>query len=135
MNAFYFVSRFARVRRVLEVRAEKTGVDGAKRPRRSPETSYQTVSEAQTDIMRTQSPDTHLQAERVQIELLREAGTARRLALTFSLTQTALELSREGIRQQYPALSERERQVKFVALCYGEDLARRLHTDLMHRDP
>ncbi len=85
--------------------------------------------------MRTQSPDTHLQAERVQIQLLREAGTARRLALAFSLTQTALDLSREGIRQQYPALTDRERGLKFVALCYGEDLARRVHLDLMRRDP
>ena len=83
--------------------------------------------------MRAQSRDTHLQAERVQIQLLREAGTARRLTLAFSLTQTALELSREGIRQQYPALSERERRLKFVALCYGEDLARRVHADLMRK--
>ena len=84
--------------------------------------------------IRTQSPDTHLQAERVQIQLLREAGTARRLALACSLTQTALELSREGIRQRYPALSERERRLKFMALCYGEDLARRLRADLIRRD-
>ncbi len=84
--------------------------------------------------MKTQSPDTHPQAERVQIQLLREAGTPRRLALTFSLTQTVIALSREGIRKRYPELSERERQVKFVALCYGEDLARRLHADLIRRD-
>ena len=84
--------------------------------------------------MRTQSPDTHPEAERVQIQLLREAGTARRLALTFSLTQTVLELSREGIRQRYPELTQRERRLKFVALCYGEDLARRVHVDLERRD-
>ena len=90
--------------------------------------------ESKTDIMKTQSPDTHPQAERVQIQLLREAGTARRLALACSLTQTTLELSREGIRQQYPALSERERRLKFVALCYGEDLARRVHADLTRRN-
>ncbi len=84
--------------------------------------------------MRTQSPDTHPEAERVQIQLLREAGTARRLALTFSLTQTVLELSREGIRQRYPELTQRQRRLKFVALCYGEDLARRVHADLERRD-
>ncbi len=84
--------------------------------------------------MKTQSPDTHPQAERFQIQLLRQAGTARRLDLACSLTQTVIALSREGIRKRYPELSERERQVKFVALCYGEDLARRLHADLIRRD-
>ncbi len=85
--------------------------------------------------MKPQSPDTHPEAERVQIQLLQEAGTARRLALAFSLTQTALELSRDGIRHRYPALTERERRLKFAALCYGEDLAHRVRADLMRRDP
>ncbi len=84
--------------------------------------------------MRTQSPDTHPQAEHVQIQLLRQAGTARRLALACSLTQTALELSREGLRHRYPELTERERRLKFVALCYGEDLAHRVRADLTRRN-
>ena len=45
MRAFWFSDgRF--LRRVAALRAEKTGVDGAKRPVRSPECSYQTVSQS-----------------------------------------------------------------------------------------
>ncbi len=53
--------------------------------------------------MKTQSPDTHPQAEHVQIQLLRLAGTARRLDLACSLTQTTIALSREGIRNGIPS--------------------------------
>jgi hypothetical protein len=43
--------------------------------------------------MRTQSPDTHPEAERVQIELLRKAGPARRLELGLSFSHDALRLA------------------------------------------
>ncbi|HLT47017.1 MAG TPA: hypothetical protein VK002_07300 [Rubricoccaceae bacterium] len=67
--------------------------------------------------------DTHPDAERVRLRLLREAGTARRLALTFGLTQQALDLSAEALRRRHPDLPERERRLRAVALRYGEALA------------
>lgn len=73
--------------------------------------------------MRTQSSDTSPEAERVQIELLRKAGVARRIELTFSLTQSAIELSRQGMRRRYPHASEEELNLLFIELNYGKELA------------
>jgi len=73
--------------------------------------------------MRTQSSDTSPEAERVQIDLLRKAGVARRIELTFSLTQSAIELSRQGMRRRYPYASEKELDLLFVELNYGKELA------------
>lgn len=74
--------------------------------------------------------DTHPDAERVQVRLLREAGTARRLALTFGLTQQALDLSAEALRRRYPDLPEGERRLRALALRYGEAPARALRAYL-----
>jgi hypothetical protein len=65
-----------------------------------------------------------------QIRLLREAGTARRFALMRSLSATVIHLARKAIRDANPDLSERERQLLFVRVHYGEDLAERLRTFL-----
>ena len=83
--------------------------------------------------MRTQSEDTCPQAERVQIELLRNASVARRAAIAFSLTQTVVELARQAIRRRHPGLSEQEVMLRFVALHYGPDLAEKLRADLDRR--
>ncbi len=83
--------------------------------------------------MRTQSSDTSPEAERVQIDLLRKAGVARRIELAFSLTQSAIELSRQGMWRRYPYASEEELNLLFVELNYGKELADRVRTDLARR--
>ena len=83
--------------------------------------------------MRTSLTDTHPEIERRQIDLLREAGVERRLQLTFSLSQDMIELSRINLSQRYPTLTEHERRLKFVALCYGEELAERVNRYLQRR--
>jgi hypothetical protein len=70
------------------------------------------------------STDTDDAAERVQIQLLREATIARRAALAFSLTRTVVELARRSIARRHPGASEEEIGVIFVAENYGQDLAR-----------
>ncbi len=77
--------------------------------------------------------DTHPEAEQVQIRLLREAGMARRLRLTFSLTQQALALSADALRRRHPDLTDEERLVRTVALRYGEGMAQALRDDLERR--
>ena len=72
--------------------------------------------------------DTHPDAERIQIGLLREAGIARRLELTFDMTQSALDLSDCALRRRHPDLSEQELQLLTVALRYGDDLANAVRT-------
>lgn len=83
--------------------------------------------------MRAQSEDTNLQAERVQLDLLRRATVARRAATALSLTQTVVELARRAIRRQNPELSEQEVLLRFVAVHYGPELAGRLAAGLERR--
>jgi hypothetical protein len=83
--------------------------------------------------MKTQSIDTHPQAEAVQIALLRQASMAKRAWLLRSLSQTVIRLSRRAIRKVNPQLTEPELNVLFVRHCYGDELADRLQQYLMRR--
>lgn len=83
--------------------------------------------------MRTQSPDTSPEAERVQIEQLRQATPARRFSLARSLTRSTIAMSRRGLARVNPRLSEDELAVKFVELHYGADLAGRIREALLRR--
>ena len=67
--------------------------------------------------------DTSADAAEMQIKLLREAGQEKRSRLMLSITQSAFSLSRYNLKLKYPELSELERNIKFVELLYGEELA------------
>lgn len=69
------------------------------------------------------SPDTSPDAERVQIELLRKAGPAKRFALACSLSQLVLDLARQRILEADPFASPLDQAVKLVQICYGAELA------------
>ncbi|MEM1042497.1 MAG: hypothetical protein AAGI91_07685 [Bacteroidota bacterium] len=77
--------------------------------------------------------DTHPDAARVQFQLLREAGTAHRLRLTFGLTQEALNLSTEALQRRRPDLSGDDRLLYTVSLRYGDVLAEAVRADLDRR--
>jgi hypothetical protein len=77
--------------------------------------------------------DTHPEARRVQIDLLRKAGPRRRAALASNMTNQALWRARRGIALAHPELSKLERDLLFVEVHYGRDLARRLRTWLESR--
>jgi hypothetical protein len=77
--------------------------------------------------------DTHPDAEKVQIELLRKASTADRFALMCSLTATAISLSRRAIARANPDFTPQEVDLKFVELHYGKELAGRLRRYLETR--
>jgi hypothetical protein len=80
--------------------------------------------------MRTQSPDTRPEVERVQIELLRKAGPARRLELGLSFSQDTSQLTRAGIKRAYPYASKEEISLIFIEVTYGKDLANRVRAYL-----
>ena len=80
--------------------------------------------------MKTQSTDTHPDAERVQIELLRRATVAQRVELARSLSGTTMQLARRAIRRANPGASERDVDLTFVALHYGQALADKLRAYL-----
>jgi hypothetical protein len=79
------------------------------------------------------SRDTDLEAERVQIELLRKASPARRAMLACSLSRTTLDLAKRAIREAYPDDSPDEFAVRFVASVYGPTLAEGLRRKLSAR--
>ena len=74
-------------------------------------------------------------ADRVQVELLRRAGAARRFELARSLSASAISLARAAIQERDPGSSEREVLLRFVASHYGAALARavRRHLDRAER--
>jgi hypothetical protein len=83
--------------------------------------------------VRTQSEDTHPDAERVQIELLRKATPAQRAQLALSLSETTIKLARRAIRRANPDASEEEVGLIFVEVHYGKELADRVRAYLAKR--
>jgi len=79
--------------------------------------------------------DTDPETERVQLELLRRAGQARRLQLALSLSRTVIGLSRGGLARKLADASSEEMGLRFVALHYGADLAEALRAELLSRRP
>lgn len=64
------------------------------------------------------------EALRVQIDLLRNAGTAGRVAALLDLSDEVHALSREALRRSRPGDSDLELDLALVALLHGDDLAR-----------
>jgi hypothetical protein len=77
--------------------------------------------------------DTTADVERVQVALLRAASVSRRLRLAFGLSATAITLARRAIARAHPEASSEERDLLFVELHYGLNLARALRADLERR--
>ena len=73
--------------------------------------------------MRTQSPDTSPEAERVLIELLRQTPPWRRLQLADRMSATARSLCLAGIRSRHPQATEAEIRRRFAEIHLGPELA------------
>ena len=73
--------------------------------------------------MQTQSPDTSLEAEQVQIELIRNATVAQRIARAWSLSEMVIHLSRRAIQRRHPEWTDKEVNLAFIEYHYGRDLA------------
>lgn len=67
--------------------------------------------------------DTSPEATKVQIELLRKATIAERIARMRSLTTMTIGLSRRAIQRAHPDWSPEEVNLAFVELHYGKELA------------
>ena len=83
--------------------------------------------------MRTQSMDTSPEAERVQIELIRQASPAQLFGLVRSLSRSMIQASRENIQQLHPDANEEELALIWIELYYGKDLAERVRAYLKRR--
>lgn len=77
--------------------------------------------------------DTHPKIRRIHAEMLREAGSQRRLTMACDLTQQVLIRARCGIKRAHPEMSKRERDLLFIRVNYGRDLADRVRQCLEER--
>ena len=77
--------------------------------------------------------DTSEDAERVQLALLRAASLARRSRLALSMSAAAISAARRALVRNYPELSCLERDLKFVEVHYGPELALELREYLAAR--
>ncbi len=75
--------------------------------------------------------DTHPEAEKVQIELLRRMTVAQRLERMRSLTTMTVNLSRRAIARAHPELTAGEVNLMWVELHYGKALADELREYLL----
>lgn len=81
--------------------------------------------------MPTLSPDTRPEAERVQIELIRQAPTWRRVELAGEMYETVKALALIGLRQRHPHDSPQELRRRLADLLLGSELALRAYGPLI----
>jgi hypothetical protein len=65
--------------------------------------------------MKPFSPDTTLEAQRVQFELMRQLPAWKRLSLAFELTEATRHLVLADIRSRYPGASDEELRKRFIS--------------------
>ena len=73
--------------------------------------------------MESELSDTHRDAERVQIELMRQAPPWRKLHLLGQLNQTVKLMALSGLRQRHSQATEEELRRRLADLLLGAELA------------
>jgi hypothetical protein len=84
--------------------------------------------------MITQSTDTNPEVERVLISLLRKLSTEEKMNRTLQFSSSIINLSKRAIARANPDLSEVEKNILFVRLHYGNELADKLRKYLSRKD-
>ena len=84
--------------------------------------------------MSTLFPDTQPEAERVLIELLRQAPPWRKLDMVGQLNRTVRTLALSGLRQRHPQASPGELRRRLADLLLGPELAARAYGPLTKQD-
>ena len=74
--------------------------------------------------------DTDPQVEELQISLLRQTPSWRKLEMLAELNAAARMLALSGLRQRYPHASEAELRRRLASLLYGEELARKVYGEM-----
>ena len=76
--------------------------------------------------MKTQSPDTSVEAERILIERLRAVGPRRRLDMARDASRAIRQLAWNGLRLRHPQAGEAELRRRYVVQTFGEPVAEQL---------
>ena len=84
--------------------------------------------------MRTLAEDTHPDAERVLIELLRRATPARKLAMVLDANRTARLLALAGLRERHPGESAARLRRRLADLWLGPELAAKAYGPLSEHE-
>jgi len=69
------------------------------------------------------SPDTEPWADKMQFDLLRQAGPGKRLELACQLSALAWNAARSAVDRYYPEETEDQRDLRFLSAIYGKELA------------
>jgi hypothetical protein len=80
--------------------------------------------------MRTLAADTSPEAERVLIELWRQASPARKMEMVLSANRTARALALAGSRERHPTDSKARLRRRLADLWLGPELAARAYGPL-----
>ena len=84
--------------------------------------------------MKTPHTDTHPNAERLHMEMIRKAPLSRRLQMVASLVKTTYQLSWMGLCERYPNETGEVRMERFIFYLYGDkSLAERVMSHLSLR--
>lgn len=67
--------------------------------------------------------DTSAEASQLQVKSLQAKTSSERLALTLTLSNTVISLSRRAIKRTNPGFSDSDVHCQFVELHYGKQLA------------
>ena len=73
-------------------------------------------------------------ADQKQVDLMRQAGPQRRTAMALRLSDETIALARRAIARRRPELDKTQRDVEFVRIHYGAELATKLERWLATRD-
>ena len=84
--------------------------------------------------MRTQSVDTHPDAERIMIELIRSSPVSKRFRVVQSLTQSAFWANMHAWQKRHREASEQEAAVHVLSYSYGPGLAQCVQAALERRE-
>ena len=80
--------------------------------------------------MKTQSPDTSLDAELVLIGMIRKAPMTRRFAFVQSWTASMLEAGSQYMQQLHPQATDEDARLLFIERQYGKELTDKLRQTL-----
>jgi hypothetical protein len=79
--------------------------------------------------------DTHPEVAELQIDMLCKATVAQRMQMMRSLTKMAVRNSKRAIERARPEMTPRERDLFFIELNYGRELADRVRAYWENREP
>ena len=84
--------------------------------------------------MQPYTTDTSVEAEAIQLELLRRMSPADRITKMCNLSASLRRMAFDAIRRIHPELDEAEVRLKFIESTYGKELAAEVRTHLQQRE-